>query len=87
MKLSDAIEYQETGICPLDIKKVIKCWGLSYISEYDGKFRLVNRWARVKVTISEPDARTLINKLGLVQSKSGLFALASTWHKPEQIKF
>lgn len=80
MKLSDAItDYKDTGICGIDVDKVCKCFRLSTISRWHDQYRLVNLRAKVKVTISKEDAEAIIQKLNLVDVKSGIFANASTF--------
>lgn len=83
MKLLDGINYVETGVCKLDVKKVARCFGQhSTIAKHHGKFTLLNQRAGVKCQISADDANWLIGKLGLVEVQLPLFRDASTFMMP-----
>ena len=84
MKLSDGIlECPKTGTCKLDVEKIIKCWGkTTFLSRWHEDFRLHNARG-IKVTISQSDALTLIQRLKLVEIKSPIFTNGSTYRKEE----
>ena len=84
MKLSDGVtDCPLTGECKIDIDKIVRCFGRSIISRWHDTYRLVNRRASVKITISREDAFELIERLGLVEMKSAIFRNGSTFRRED----
>lgn len=85
MKLADAVtSHQLTGICEVDVDKVVKCLGKAgYVHEYDGRYRLINLYAGVKVNISENDAKAIIEKAGLIPIPHECFTLSTSYVRPK----
>ncbi|MHC4264322.1 MAG: hypothetical protein ACYSUK_00095 [Planctomycetota bacterium] len=74
MKLGDGIlECPDTGECDIDIDHIAKCFGKSFISYWHDTYRLHNKRAKVKVTLTEIHADELINKLSLTKYPSPIF--------------
>lgn len=89
MKLSDGIlECPDSGVCIIDLEKIIKKFGehsiISYYGLQEPEYRLVNLRASVKVTISTEDAEELIRRLHLVKVESPIFAKAGTYMTPSR---
>lgn len=89
MKLSDGITHcPDHGICTLDLNKICKCFGehstISRCVQRDAsdEYRLHNQRAKVKVTISETDAKEIIKRLGLVEHVYPIFPRNSVYMKP-----
>lgn len=74
MKIKDCISYQDVGEYQVDIPKLVRCFGKSYIYRNNNMvYRLVNKRAGVKVVISEKDAKELISLLKLNDRPSFVF--------------
>lgn len=88
MKLSDGvIDGPMTGECEIDIDKIVKCFGLSFITRWHEEYRLVNRRAHVKITIRKKDALEIIKRLDMQESRDALFKNASTFFTPKYIEW
>lgn len=89
MKISDCItSYQLTGECGIDVDNLVRCFGKSFIyhhdaSDHTNQYRLVNRRAGVKCTISKKDALSIISRLNLVGVRHPIFVLAITYRKAQ----
>lgn len=84
------IEFDETGVCKVDVGKVVKAWTDKFMLDvYGEKWRLV-KYGRgqnyAKVQISEEQAQEIIQKAKLRRINSTTFSLAATYKKPEFIK-
>ena len=81
MKLSDGIiDCPLSGICQINLDKIIKCFGKeTTIVRWHQEYRLINKFAKVKIKISIVNAKTLIEKLNLIEVKSAIFGNASTF--------
>jgi len=80
MKLNSCIKiWQPSGPCFIDVTHAKKCWGKSFIVRNKDVYRLVNKRTHLKVEIHPFQAEKLIKDLGLIESKSFLFANASTF--------
>ena len=82
------IEFNETGLCLIDIDKVVKGWTEKCsISRWHNEYKLIRikykKVVALKVNISEKQAKELINKLGLVEIKSATFTNGSTYRLRE----
>lgn len=98
MRLNDCIiEQKGDGICPIDINIAIKTFTKRcYISKWQSnssekpdsipEYKLVRviykKCFSMKTTISEKDAKILIKRLNLVEHKSELFNISSTFLMP-----
>jgi hypothetical protein len=81
-----------SGFCEIDIEKAISLFDKHcFISKWKGEsdeYRLVRcrlgrgNFRGLKVTISESDALTLIDRMGLVEVKSVTFNSGSSFHDP-----
>jgi hypothetical protein len=84
-RLNDCIkDCPSTGPVALDMTKALKLFTKRcFISKYSEEYRLYRvthkRMFSMKVTISEEDAKELIEKLQLVEHKSGTFKYGSTF--------
>jgi len=74
----------------IDIKSVIKDWShLWFISRWHDEWTLIkglrknSEITKLKTHISEEQAKELIEKLKLLESKSGIFKNASTYKRDE----
>tara|TARA_Y100000034_G_scaffold68048_1_gene82171 strand:+ start:2989 stop:3240 length:252 start_codon:yes stop_codon:yes gene_type:complete len=74
MKLSDGIiTCPMSGECEIDVEKIKRCFGKSFISKHynvthdSNHYRLVNKRLGLKITIGEQDALELIDLLDLVE--------------------
>lgn len=70
-------EFHDTGPCPIDIEKAVKCWTKRcIISKWKDEYRIIRYTHKtnvaMKVTISSEDAKILIEKLDLHELPSGL---------------
>ena len=80
MKLNDCITHCPTiGTCKIDVNKTARCFGMSFISRWYDKYRLVNQRAGIKIIISKEDAYALIKKLNLLECPSPIFSNASSY--------
>lgn len=82
------VEYNVTGICVVDTKKLIKSWRAPWtISQYGDEYRIIDH--NSKVTISKEQAEEIIRGIPLFGVKSTLFNRGITWitetSKREQI--
>jgi len=83
-------DFKETGNCLVNIDNLISEWNhLWLISQYGDKYRLI-RYLRkdspiikIKVTISELQAKELIDKLSLKSLRDSAFKRAVSWRKGE----
>ena len=82
MKISEGItQYVITGECQINVDRIVRCFGKSFVSRWENEWRLHNRKAGVKITISADDAQELIRRLDLEEHPSGIFAHGSTYHR------
>ena len=85
MKLQDAIiKWSDTGCVELDLKKAIKYFNKkSIISKWHNEYTLCRYTHKnnlvLKVTITEQNAKYLIQKLNLVEIRSTIFVHGSTF--------
>ncbi len=85
MKKGIIAEFNLTGICILNLKKLVKLWDDRYcITQYGKEYRLVyqpklNKEEFCKVTISEEQALQIIEMSQLIPIKSSMFKTATTW--------
>lgn len=81
VNFEDICEFRETGICKVHIDLLVKVWdSFFYISQYHDEFAL-GRMDKThsKITISEAQARKLIELLDLLPVKSSMFRHAKMW--------
>jgi len=78
-------DYQQTGICTIDVEKVCKAWTDKFIiSQYHDEYSLIKFLRgenKYRVSISKDQALEVINKAELAQVKSDLFKYAWTYKK------
>jgi len=86
MELRDTlITTPSIDICSIDIEKAVECFNKRCsISRWNNEYRLCETNLDftehiLKVTISEEDAKKLIEKLSLIENKSDIFKNASTF--------
>lgn len=79
-------KFKDTGICKVDIDLVCKKWNhLFFITQWEDEFRLIKQKRKdspitaLKITVSELQARQIIERLNLKQTKSMTFRSGSTW--------
>ena len=86
MKLRDGIiTAPASGICQIDIDKIIKCFGLSFISRWHDDYRLVNEHVGMKITISKDDAIEIIRRMEMQEVSNGIFNHGSTFHTKKRL--
>lgn len=93
MKSKYIKEFNQTGICILDTKKVIKDWYNAFFiatyirSESDKTYTFVIDRKRfsLKVSISEQQALEIVNALGLIHVKSTALRSAGVYRSKENI--
>ncbi len=79
-------EYKMIGCIELNIEEVIKKWNKNTcITQWHDRYRLIefkrkdSPITKLKVSISEIQAKELIKKLNLKEEKSAIYNNASTW--------
>ncbi|MBQ8234509.1 MAG: hypothetical protein IJZ36_02875 [Bacilli bacterium] len=82
--MKDCVEYQLTGDCKVDIDKVVKRWNMMCrVSKSGDIYRLMQYTPKgkciLKCQISESDAFSIINRLGLVYVQSPTFKRCGTY--------
>lgn len=82
-------EFNETGVCRIDIEKVVRKWNkLWRISQWKDKFTLVKYKRKdspittLKVQVSKEQAMILSDRLGLMRERSTVFNSGATWKLP-----
>ena len=88
MKLESCIiNAPDTGVCTIDVDKIARWWQKnSFISRWHDDYRICSgtKNKQIKFTISEADAKALIEKLGLVQVAIKPFACAWSYMTKER---
>lgn len=84
------LEYKDTGICKVDIDKIVRKWNhLWWISQWHDEYRLIKYKRKdspitsLKVTISKDQVTILTEKLGLEKTPDTTFRYAASWRKSE----
>lgn len=79
-------DYQDTGICTIDIDRVVKKWNnLFFIAQWHDEYRLIKYKQKnspvttLKITISEAQAKELAEKLKLTRVQDVTFKNVATW--------
>ena len=89
--LDDVVtNFQSTGNCEIDVDLVVNKWNHTWwIAQWKDTYRLIKflrmgtASTRIKVGISEQQAKELIEKLNL-DSEGGGFTSATTWRQSEE---
>lgn len=81
--------FQQTGNCVVDIKKVVKAWNNKFsISQFDDKYTLVKQSTKstcAKVQISRKQAEEIISNLNLRLIKSSIFRSGKIYRSEQNI--
>lgn len=77
------INFQETGICEVNVSKLVKDWSNKFsISQFNDKYTLVKQGKgerHAKVEISEAQALEIIKEAKLLKIQSSLFKSGKTY--------
>ena len=80
------IECPDTGICIIDVDRVVKKWNhLFWIAQYGEQYRLIKYKQKnspattIKVVISEEQFNELRDKLELVKTLDTIYKRAASW--------
>lgn len=85
------VELNSTGICKIDTDKICRSFReTSMISQFGDQFMLLDYTTvrflrRVKITISQQDAETIIAQLGLLKFKDPIFVRATEYRLTDKL--